>query len=251
VGAFFVAWLFSGVLLADPCQLAERGELVASQFVLDGDTLQLTDGRRLRLIGLDTPEIGRRGEPSQPFSQAAKRRLQELAGASGLRLVVGTEGRDRYGRTLGHLFSADGYNLEARLLEEGLGFAIAVPPNTVLARCHLDAERRARSARLGLWGESPIKPVADLQAGGFQVLRGRIQSFNEAGGHLWLELDGPLVLRIGRDDREQFSAPTPAWLGREVEVRGWVIDRRGQRSLRPQHKPFMLPLRHPLMLEMK
>lgn len=222
--------------------------------MIDGDTLELTDGRRVRLIGIDTPEIGRRGEPSEPYAQAAKKRLQQLVEASGLRMHTGEEPRDRYGRILAHLHTADGNNIEAQLLEEGLGFALVVPPNAALADCHGRAERRARSLDRGVWSRSPVIRASAVEEGGFTIINGRVESASEGGGHLWLELDGPVTLRIGRDERKAFDASlmeeSPGtWVGRQVEVRGWVVDRQRKGQSSKAYKRFMLPVRHPFMLE--
>ena len=251
-GAFFIACLLAPAVHADVCQLADKGERVSSRVVIDGDTLELSDQRRVRLIGIDTPEIGRRGEPSQPFAQAARKRLEQLVRQSGLRLHVGQQPKDHYGRTLAHLYGPDGQNIEAQLLSEGLGFALAVPPNSALIDCHLAAEGLARQAKLGLWQGSPVQKASQIKSGGFALVGGQVVSANEAGGYLWLELDGPVVLRIAQDERRLFPAGAPgSWKGRQLEARGWVIDRRGQRHLKSGHKPFMLPLRHPSMLELQ
>lgn len=50
--------------------------------VVDGDTLRLVDGRSVRLIGINTPEVGRKGRSSEPYAEAARRRLQALVNAS-------------------------------------------------------------------------------------------------------------------------------------------------------------------------
>lgn len=251
--AFFVAWLIALPLQADTCIPGGRGSEVVSRFVIDGDTLQLVDGRRVRLLGIDTPEIGRRGEPSEPFAQAARKRLEALVSEPGLRLDVGEEPRDRYGRTLAHLFAADGRNIEAQLLEEGLGFALVVPPNDRMAACHGMAERRARSADRGVWSRSPVTPALAVKAGGFQLLRGQIESVSERGGHLWLDLDGPVTLRIGREElnvfQQAFGATPRLWAGRTLEARGWVVDRQRKGQSPTAYKRFMLPVRHPFMLE--
>lgn len=252
--AFFVVWLIAMPLQADPCVPVGVGSDAASRFVIDGDTLELADGRRVRLLGIDTPEIGRRGEPSEPFAQAAKKRLEQLATEPGMRMHVGEEPRDRYGRTLAHLFAADGRNIEAQLLEEGLGFALVVPPNDRMAACHGMAERRARSAGRGVWSRSPVVPAREVREGGFTLISGRIASVSEGAGHLWLDLDGPVTLRIGRDERSAFmdqlpGQPPERWAGRQVQARGWVVDRRRNGQSPAGYKRFMLPVRHPFMLE--
>src|SRR3546814_12589758 len=99
----------------------------------------LVDGRSVRLIGINTPELGRDGRKAEPFALAARRRLQALVQASDGRvgLVLGQERHDRYGRTLAHAYDAQGRNLEAVLLADGLGFMVAVAPNTQIGRAHV------------------------------------------------------------------------------------------------------------------
>lgn len=254
--AFFVVCLVAPTLQADSCAPVGKGTVVTSRAVIDGDTLELSDGRRVRLLGIDTPEIGRRGEPSEPYAQAAKKRLQALVREPGLRMYVGEEPRDRYGRILAHLFSGDGSNIEARLLEDGLGFALVVPPNDRLANCHRQAEARARVVDRGIWSQSPVVPAAQIGEGGFALIRGRIVSVTEDGGYLWLDLDGPVTLRISREEHDALPGMSEArapkrWIGRTVEARGWVVDRRPRAQTRSRYKRFMLPVRHPLMLDIE
>ena len=244
-GAFFIAWLLALPALAGACDsLPDVGESVVSRYVIDGDTLELVDGRRVRLIGINTPEIGRRGTPSEPYAQKARAELERLASAAGLRLLVGEDARDDYGRTLGHLFDIHGANIEAQLLRSGMGFAIGIPPNLALLDCHLQQESLAREAGLGVWQQAPVIRAAKVRAGGFQVVRGRVLSIERAGRYIWIDLDGPLVLRMPAVDRHQFDG-VDDWAGRSLEVRGWIVDRKNQ----PRgHAQFMLPLREPRMI---
>ncbi|SDT01568.1 nuclease homologue [Halopseudomonas xinjiangensis] len=248
--AFFVVWLFTGLAQADACRMPEDDAVrVHSRTVFDGDTLELTDGRRVRLIGINAPEIGREGKASEPFARAAEQRLQQLTRGKPLYLVPGEEPRDRYGRTLGHLFDAGGTNLEAQLLAEGLGFAIGVPPNLDMVQCHAAAEKAARTTGRGLWSGHPVIEASRLERGGFQIVRGTVRSAEKAGRFWWLALDGQVVLRIPQDDRNVLAGRDPsAMQGELVEARGWVIDRRGQRSVNRGHQRFMLPVRHDSML---
>lgn len=230
------------------CQATAATEPVQLARVIDGDTVELVDGRRVRLIGIDTPEIGYRGESSEPFAEAARDRLRELTSGGEVRMQVGVDSKDRYGRTLGHLFAADGSNLEARLLREGLGFALVMLPNLALWRCQQAAEVQARQLGLALWSADPVTPARALDSGGFALVRGKITSIERAGEQLWIELDGPLVLRLRDADREHFDGlHSEVWHGRDIEVRGWIIERRSQRSGR---QPLMLSLRHPGMLRL-
>lgn len=243
-GAFFVAWLAVMPVLADVCgNLPDVGEPVVSRYVIDGDTLELVDGRRVRLVGINAPEIGRRGKPSESYAQKARVELERLVEKAGLRLLVGEDARDDYGRTLGHLFDSQNANIEAQLLRSGMGFAIGVPPNLTLLDCHLRQESLAREAGLGVWRQTPMIQAAQVRQGGFQLVRGRVLSIERAGRYVWLELDGSLVLRIHSADQQRFG-PLDSWRGRSLEVRGWVVDRGAQRRGRQR---FILPLREPRM----
>lgn len=208
--------------------------------VIDGDTLRLEDGSKVRLIGVNTPELGRDTRPPEPLGPEAKAAVKTFFGADReLRLVFGTRQRDRYGRLLAHVFSIDGRSLEAYLLERGLAFHIAFPPNLALADCLQEVELRARRRGLGVWVEPYWRPLiaSRLSAtagsgvhGGFRLIRGRVTGVTE-NKHWWVNMDGPLVLRVSR------SAPG-GWtvgelrnlVGQTVEVRGWLVDRTYQGS---------------------
>ena len=232
-GAFFIVWLLAPPALADYCSLPGVGQPVISRHVIDGDTLDLADGRRVRLIGINAPEIGRRGSVSEPYAQAARKELLRLAEGAKLRLLVGDQATDKYGRTLAHLFDEQGANIEARLLRQGLGFTVAVAPNLRLLDCHLRNEQLARNQRAGVWRENPVRQAAQVSSGGFHLVRGRVDKIERAGEYMWVDLDGPLVLRLPR------RSDVAGWQGREIEVRGWVVDRRSARSGR---KRYMLPI---------
>ncbi|MHB8822818.1 MAG: thermonuclease family protein, partial [Pseudomonadaceae bacterium] len=71
VGAFFVSVTCSLSVQAF-CPAPERLPQFAVAQVIDGDTLRLTDGRSVRLIGLNTPELGRKGRAAEPLADAAR-----------------------------------------------------------------------------------------------------------------------------------------------------------------------------------
>lgn len=176
VGAFFVSVTCSLSVQAF-CPAPERLPQFAVAQVIDGDTLRLTDGRSVRLIGLNTPELGRKGRAAEPLADAARSHLQQLVKASDgrLGLRMGGEARDRYGRVLAHAYDAQGNNLEAALLAQGLGFFVAVAPNTELVDCHRTAEAQARQQHLGLWKRPLLRQAREIRAGGFALVEGRVE----------------------------------------------------------------------------
>lgn len=252
VGAFFMAVLFPLDASAAACPKPSSAETVRVARVVDGDTLKLADGRSVRLIGVNAPELAHQGRSEEPFAVAAQRRLQDLVAANDgeVGLVAGQQGKDKYGRTLAHAYDARGNNLESRLLAEGLGYLVAVAPNTDLTACQRAAEREARSAKLGLWKKSPVQTAQQLQDSGFAVVRGRVEQVQRNRGGLWIELDGPLVLRIQPRLVRQFDDATLRELkGRQIEARGWVIDRAERGGVKTGQARWMLPVTDPAMME--
>ncbi|WP_137886268.1 thermonuclease family protein [Pseudomonas sp. 2FE] len=250
-GAFFVS-LAAAFPAQAFCPAPAGLPIVGVQRVVDGDTLKLSDGRSVRLIGLNAPELAHHGRSAEPFAELARHRLQALVGASDGRIGLqpGRETQDHYGRTLAHAYDRQGRNLEAQLLVEGLGYLVAVAPNVALVSCQQAAERAARAAQLGLWRKSPVQAPEQLGAGGFALIRGQVAKVERNRGGLWLELDDSLVLHIAQKWLGQFDLERLQGLaGRRVEARGWVIDRARRGGVKPGQARWMLPLTHAAMLE--
>ena len=253
VGAFFVPGIWLSVAQADViCPVPTAPAKVEVQRVVDGDTVRLTDGRSVRMIGLNTPELGKQGRSDEPFAVAARRRLQALIDASGGRvgLLPGTQAKDHYGRTLAHVYSASGANLEAQILADGLGFQVAVAPNVDLVACQQAAERSARKAGLGLWRQSPVLKAEQIQRSGFAVISGRVSKVQRNRGGIWIELQDALVLRVAPNLVGQFdNARLQALKGKQIEARGWIVDRSRRGGLKQGQPRWLLPLTDPAMLQ--
>jgi len=86
------------------------------QRIIDGDTLVAGAGGRIRLYGLDAPEVGER------CSTQATNRLRELAGTS-IKVEPGPRARDPFDRSLYYLYTDDGDSIDEKLIREGLGVA--------------------------------------------------------------------------------------------------------------------------------
>lgn len=219
--------------------------------MVDGDTVRLSDGRSVRMIGLNAPETGKKGQSAQPFAEAAKRRLQVLVDQSDgqVSVRVGEQATDHYGRTLANLYGRNGANLEAQLLSEGLGYLVAVSPNVALVDCQQAAENAARQAGLGLWRNSPVQSPNQINNGGFAVVSGEVSNVQRNGGGVWIEFQNSLVLRIAPNLVSQFDLASLQRLkGRKVEARGWVVDRSRRGGLKSGQARWMMPITHPAML---
>ena len=226
--------------------------MVKVERVVDGDTLRLVDGRSVRLIGINTPEIGRRGKRSEALAETARRRLAVLVRENGGRvgLRVGRESHDRYGRTLAQVYGRSGDNLSARLLREGLGYRVAVAPNVSLVACQRQAENAARKARVGLWSSPRVQAARDIRRSGFALVGGKVSSVQRNRSGIRIELDGSLVVQVPARLQHAFASSFTSRLkARRVEVRGWVLDRSRKSSLKPGEKRWLLPLTDASMLE--
>ncbi|MHA6198429.1 thermonuclease family protein [Pseudomonas wadenswilerensis] len=230
------------------CPAAVAPTMVEVRRVIDGDTLRLVDGRSVRLIGINTPEIGRMGKRSEALAETARRRLAVLVRESGGRvgLVAGRESRDKYGRTLAHVYARSGDNLAARLLGEGLGYRVAVAPNNRLVACQRRAEQAARQAGIGLWRKPTLVAARDLRRSGFVVVSGKVSAISRHRGAIRLEIDRSLVVSVPRNVPSSF---TSGLKGQRVEVRGWVLDRSRSGGSSARGKRWLLPLSDASMLE--
>ncbi len=250
--ALFVCLTGSAFLWAD-CGTWPAQRWVSGVTAVDGDTLHTGTGERIRLIGVNTPERGRKGRPVQPLAEQAHAHLRLMLGAAEKFAVQdGVEPRDRYGRTLAYVRSEEGADLSAGQIRAGLGFHVVVGGNNANAACYHALENLARDRRLGVWAHPEYRPVraADFKElhAGFRRISGRVQHVGVTRGAYWLELDGPLVVRLARHAGS--GDVSPARLsGRHLEISGWVIDRRrGGRTLTPGYKRFLLRADHPLPL---
>lgn len=120
--------------------------------ITDGDTLRCTDGRRIRLLLIDTPEMAQR-----PWGQRSRTALERLAPPrTTLRVELDADPRDRNGRVLGYLYTAGGTFVNRELVAGGWAVAYDDRRNRRHAATMRDAESAARRARVGLWPDGGL-----------------------------------------------------------------------------------------------
>jgi endonuclease YncB( thermonuclease family) len=122
---------------------------------VDGDTVlaRLLDGRveKVRLLGVDTPEVVDPRKPVQCFGHEASAYTASRLVGRAVTLELDAEPRDKYGRLLAYVL-VDGHRFDDELLARGYARLLVIPPNGAHARAMLRAELDARAARRGLWG---------------------------------------------------------------------------------------------------
>lgn len=142
-------------------QMAVRGRTSVAS-CLDGDTMQLTDRRRVRLAGIDTPELRpRKGRP-QFYAREARELLSSLVrGQEVLLFAVDAEGKDKYGRIVADVRLGDGRSLNGIMVREGAAFFY---PHQGLDTAYQDwllaLQADAIRERRGMWAEVLSRPEA-------------------------------------------------------------------------------------------
>jgi len=115
--------------------------------VIDGDTVEVEGGERVRYIGVDTPETYPQLEYYGPEAEAMNR---ELVGGRVVRLEKDVTDRDRYGRLLRYVYVDDVF-VNAELVRLGCACASAYPPDVKHQQLFEQLEEEAREAHRGLW----------------------------------------------------------------------------------------------------
>ena len=214
--------------------------------VIDGDTLILADGDHVRLLGIDTPELGRDGTAPQPGAESARAFLYWLAGpGTRIALADDLESRDRYRRRLAHVLLEDGTNLQERLLAGGHAVPLVFPPNVRFADCYGLATAHALAGRLGLWALPGYQPRAarGLAASerGYRLVTGRVTATGRSRYGLWLDVDGGLTVRVAWRNAAYFEPlQLPQLAGRRITVRGRLDARRGRPRMTLHHPVNLL-----------
>jgi len=140
-----------------PARVAEGvpagGDDTTVERVIDGDTIVVAGGTRIRLIGIDTPETVEPGTPVQCFGPEATRYANELMPVgTRIRLVYDVERLDRFGRSLAYVYKLDdGLFVNRAIARNGFAQQSTFPPNVAHVEEFRQAVAEARDANLGLW----------------------------------------------------------------------------------------------------
>ncbi len=127
---------------------------------IDGDTIELENGEKVRYIGIDTPETKHPNKAVQCFGREAFEKNKELVEGKYIRLQRDVSERDKYGRLLRYVYVVDIDSNEemfinAELVSKGYAHALTYPPDVKFQEIFLDGQNYAREHKLGLWGGCP------------------------------------------------------------------------------------------------
>ena len=213
--------------------------------VFDGDTVQLDDKRKVRLLSVNTPEVEGRNKREEAGGVEAKKWLINKLLGQKVRLEVSGEKKDKYGRTLAHLFTEDGEHINVQLVRLGLASVNIYPKNLLYSKEMVVAGQLAEIEQLGIWKrpEYAVKMVDELtkdKVKGWQRVQGVVKSIREARKYVYLVFSDHFTARIERKWLLLFPN-IDGYKGQNLEVRGW-INRRKDR--------FSLLIRHPSVIRL-
>jgi micrococcal nuclease len=119
--------------------------------VIDGDTLELKGGARVRVHEIDAPEMEKEGRPAEFLAHKAKAVLSDLTLGKTVRLEYDRQRYDHYGRLLAYIFLPDGTFVNAELVRRGLARVYFHAPNDRYREVFLAAQKEALEAKRGVW----------------------------------------------------------------------------------------------------
>jgi endonuclease YncB( thermonuclease family) len=201
--------------------------------VLDGRTLQLTDGREIRLAGIEAP-------------QSTKAALEALLTNRDVALLRFGADSDRYGRVVALVSVAPAapeveQSVQRTLLAQGQARVTANLGDSACAASLLEAERSARTAGLGLWADPyyVIRRAEDPAGilgvrGRFAVVEGKILSVRESGATIYVNFgrrwSDDFTVTVQKRNERNFTAAgleLKKLAGQRVRVRGTIEERGG------------------------
>jgi len=128
-------------------------ETVFVRWVDDGDTIVLADGRRVRYIGINAPEVAHNEKKAERLGPEAKRINRRMVYHARVRMELDTEKFDRYGRLLAYIFAGGDRLVNREMLLLGYAYCLYRFPNTRYHESLLEAQRAAMQAGKGIWGD--------------------------------------------------------------------------------------------------
>lgn len=144
-GVLLITLLFIASPAAAPYQ-----ETARCCSVVDGDTIDLSNGKRVRYIGVNSPPLKKADAITRELGKKAKAYNENLVLNKTVRLIFDVQPEDKYGRLLAYVYVGDIF-VNAELVREGYASASRHPPNVRYAEFFEGLENEAKEGRQGLW----------------------------------------------------------------------------------------------------
>lgn len=148
-----ILMLFVGMTNSDSLKsstITPNGNAVKIVRVIDGDTIEIEGGEKIRYIGIDAPETVNPRKTQQCFGREATRKNKALVEGKTARLEKDITDRDKYNRLLRYVWVGDIF-VNLTLVQQGFAYSYSYLPDIQYQDAFIQAQREAQSARRGLW----------------------------------------------------------------------------------------------------
>ena len=250
------------------CLVPSNTEKAHVEWIYDGDTVKLSDHRKVRIIGIDTPEVAHKARKknkaskkgaknkgnrrkAEPYAGQATEALRELLAKHDYQILLKThkQKKDKYGRLLAHVFTPDGIDVSEWLLQRGLASLLVIPPNDLFLDCYRSAEKKAQNKKLKIWSLKPnqIQTTAALNKkfSGYVRLMGTVKRIKRRKNKISIQLDHEIYITIKKPELKLFQNLDVAHLkGKTIQVTG-ILYRPDDRK---SSKKGYIRIRHPVYL---
>ncbi len=225
--------------------------------ITDGDTLVLTDGKKVRLLGINTPEVNfHKPEQSQPLGISARSRLQELLpDGTQVTLIFDQRKKDRYKRLLAFVRYTNNEGVEIDtgevLLKEGLAWQYLILPNQVCWKKYRQAETKAYEKQSGVWDkrnyqtERAANTSLSDQKRQYKRLSGTVTAIDHSSKNFSFIIDETIWLGIARKDANNFAGEIEnIKKGTSLHVSGWMYRSYEKLRIKVRHPQAIRILRN-------
>lgn len=212
--------------------------------VIDGDTVVLDDDRRVRFLGINTPEIANRHRDAEPGGDMAKQWLEQRLESGVMFIEYDQRQLDQYERLLAYCYDESGEMLNKGLLRDGMAMMTIMPPNMRYSEVFTELEQAAQRQQIGIWAmpEYQRRSVDILKKTppprGWQRLLVRPVEIVEQRQSVLLRVNDQFALRIANEHLPLFG-DLHDYLNQDWQVQGWLSRRQ---------QSFFMQVRHPSAL---
>tara|TARA_R110000868_G_scaffold218576_1_gene469055 strand:- start:212747 stop:213532 length:786 start_codon:yes stop_codon:yes gene_type:complete len=202
--------------------------------IIDGDTFVTKDGSHVRLLGINTPEIGRGGKENQPFANEARLKLNTLLFNKRVRLEFGERYKDRYNRLLAHVYMEDGTWINRELIALSLAHVYSFPDNRAHTNTLIELENNVKLKKQGIWGLERWKTyktdeeIPDSAIGKFNITEGTVHHTTNTKGKIYINFGSnwreDFTVEIRKKELDIFKQsgidPSENYNGKKLQIRG-------------------------------
>lgn len=225
LGQVLIALLALGTAQTNACDVTVAEQATVTT-VVDAATLELADGRRARLAGIQAPRA------SWPLAEEARANLATKIAGKTISLGYADRGTDRHGDLLAYAFIGDRW-IQGEMIDDGFARVATRSDTRRCTAALLKREAVARAAKRGIWADAfyRVRKMDDLGAdvGTFQIVEGKVVSVKVGRDRAFLNF-GPdyrtdFTVTISARDMKRLAkegVDPSKWNGKNLRVRGWV-----------------------------